>query len=53
MEDGDTRQIGAPGTVVGSVGAPSVGVAYFVEFDSRPKQATLIVEGKVAAIAAE
>lgn len=48
LEDGDAHEIGATGTVLGSVGAPAVGVAYYVAFDSSPREATLIVEGKVA-----
>jgi hypothetical protein len=53
MEEGDAHAIGAMGTVLGSLGAPELGVAYFVEFDDRPRHAALIVERKIAAIPAE
>ncbi len=52
-EDGDVHPIGATGTVLGSVGVPDLGVAYFIEFDATPQQATFVAEGKIAAIAAE
>jgi hypothetical protein len=41
------------GTVLGSVGAPDLGVLYFIQFDASPRQAELIVEGNLAAIPAE
>jgi hypothetical protein len=49
MEDGDTHEIGAMGTILGSVGTLNIGVAYFVEFDDKPRHAALIVERKIAA----
>jgi hypothetical protein len=52
-EDADAHPIGAMGTVLGSVGAPDLGVAYFVEFDASPRQAILVVEGNLVAIPAE
>ena len=39
--------IGTLGTVLGSIGHVDIGVAYFVEFDSRPKHAVLVLEGKL------
>jgi hypothetical protein len=50
--DDDAHPPGMRGTVLGSVGTPKLGVAYFVEFDAKPREAELIVEGKIAAIAA-
>jgi hypothetical protein len=38
---------------LGPVGAPKLGVAYFIEFDSTPKEATLTVERGVTAVPAE
>jgi hypothetical protein len=52
MEDGDTHAIGAMGTILGSVGTLNIGVAYFVEFDDRPRHAALIVERKIVAVVA-
>jgi hypothetical protein len=52
-EDADAHPIGAMGTVLGSVGAPDLGVTYFVEFDLTPRESTLIVEANLAAIPAE
>jgi hypothetical protein len=42
----------AEGKVLGSVGAPDLGVAYFVEFDLTPREAALVVERNLAAMAA-
>jgi hypothetical protein len=36
-QDSDTHPLSATGTVLGSVGLPDVGVAYFIEFDDAPK----------------
>jgi hypothetical protein len=52
-EDAEAHPIGAMGTVLGSVGAPDLGVLYFIQFDASPRQAELIVEGNLAAIPAE
>jgi hypothetical protein len=35
---GDTYPDGTPGTVMGSVGRPGVGIGYFVSFDPNPRQ---------------
>lgn len=46
----DPTDITAPGTlgtVLGSIGAPGVGVAYFIEWDNRPRVAVLIRAGGV------
>jgi hypothetical protein len=39
--------------VLGSVGAPDLGVLYFIEFDLTAREATLVVERNVAEVAAE
>jgi hypothetical protein len=52
-EDADVHPVGAMGTVLGSVGAPDLGVVYFVEFDLTPHEAVLVVESNIAAIPAE
>lgn len=49
-DDGDAHPVGSSGTVLGSIGAPSLGVSYFVEFDSTPRQASLVAERKIAAL---
>lgn len=46
-EDHDLHPPGAVATVLGSMGHPDVGVAYFVEFDMRPGHAVMIVEKKI------
>lgn len=35
---GETYPDGTPGTVMGSVGRPGVGIGYFVSFDPNPRQ---------------
>jgi len=48
-ESGDLHKPGAQGTVLGSIGAPVIGVAYFVEWDDMPKLPSLVVEAKLEA----
>ena len=43
----DTHQLGAVGTVVGSIGHPQVGNAYFVGWDDDPNRPTMAVEKKL------
>lgn len=43
----DLHDPGALGTVLGSIGAPDVGVAYFVEWDDMPTRAVLIRENGI------
>jgi hypothetical protein len=47
MEEGDAHAPGAKGTVLGSIGHPTIGVAYFVEWDDMPKLAVLVVATKI------
>lgn len=47
FEQGDAHPIGALGTVLGSIGAPGYGVAYFVEWDDHPRAPTMTVEEKL------
>ena len=46
-EPGDGTPNGTGGTVLGSVYAPGKGVAYFVEWDNRPRVAVLVAEYKI------
>jgi hypothetical protein len=48
----DTHPIGAEATVLGSIAIehPELGVAYFVEWDAKPKVAVLVVSWKIAPI---
>lgn len=43
---GDAHQDGALATVLGSVSDPTDGLAYFVEWDSHPRAAVMIVESR-------
>lgn len=43
----DATPLGNLGTVLGSVFVPQLGVAYFVEWDWKPKVAVLITEGRI------
>lgn len=43
----DTHQLGALGVVVGSIGHPQVGSAYFVAWDDDPNRPTMAVEKKL------
>lgn len=45
---GDSTPIGTLGTVLGSLWEVSVGYAYFVEWDGRPRLARLVVGWKIA-----
>jgi hypothetical protein len=46
-ETGDATPVGTPGTVLGSIYAPEVGVGYFVEWADRPHVAVFVVEWKI------
>lgn len=48
-ESGDIHPLGACATVLGSIGHPDVGVAYFVEWDEHPRVAALVTAYKVRA----
>ena len=45
--DNDIHKPGAVGTVLGSIGHPEVGVAYFVEFDASPRRAIMVTSGRL------
>jgi hypothetical protein len=47
-EDHDCHPNGSPGTVLGSILHPKEGIAYFIEWDARPKCAVLVIAWKVA-----
>jgi len=49
QELGDMTPLGTLGTVLGSLYAPEVGAAYFVEWDCKPRVAVLVVEAKITA----
>jgi len=46
----DRRDIGATGRVLGSLGHPQIGVAYFVEWDDMPRHAVAVVAWKIASM---
>lgn len=50
LEPGDGHPLGARATVLGSIYAPGLGCAYFVEWDATPRVAVLVVEGKISAV---
>jgi len=43
----DLNPAGALGTVLGSIGKEGLGVAYFVEWDSAPRRAVLVMAAKL------
>jgi hypothetical protein len=47
FEDGDAHPIGALGTVLGSIHAPKLGTAYFIEWDDEPKVAVAVTEKRI------
>jgi hypothetical protein len=47
-EPGDKHPVGATATVLGSIGAPGVGLGYFVEWDALPRHAVFVVAWKLA-----
>lgn len=47
-EDHDCHPNGSLGTVLGSLVHPEKGVAYFIEWDARPKCAVLVIAWKIA-----
>lgn len=44
---GDLTPMGSPGTVLGSMRHPEKGIAYFIEWDDKPKVAVLAVHWKI------
>lgn len=46
-EHGDLTGLDMTGTVLGSIFSEGLGVAYFVEWDDKPKVAALVVEEKL------
>ncbi len=48
-DPGDTTPTGTLGTVLGSVFAPDLGYAYFIEWDDMPRVAVFAVAYKLAA----
>lgn len=48
VDPGDTRPIGAKGTVLGSFWHPSLGPAYFIEWDDKPRLAVFVLQWKIA-----
>jgi hypothetical protein len=43
----DVHAVGALGTVLGSIGVPGIGVAYFIAWDDMPQRVTMVYETKV------
>lgn len=50
-EQGDMHPMGARGTILGSLTAPGLRIAYFVEWDDQPKKAVGVSDYKIAAVA--
>jgi hypothetical protein len=46
-EPGDGNPDGTQGTVLGSVDGGELGIAYFVEWDTMPKHAVLVVSSRI------
>jgi hypothetical protein len=46
-ESGDAHPLGSLATVLGSLHHPTLGYAYFVEWDDRPRTATAVVGAKI------
>lgn len=44
---GDFTPLGSIGTVLGSIGNPVIGAAYFVAWDHAPKRPTFVAEEKI------
>lgn len=49
-EEGDAHRNGSLGKVLGSIHEPKKGLAYFVEWDSKPKVAVLVMAWKITAV---
>jgi hypothetical protein len=47
FEPGDAHPIGSLATVLGSLHHPTLGYAYFVEWDNAPRTATAVVGFKI------
>lgn len=46
-ESGDLHAPGTLGTILGSIGFPKIGLAYFVEWDASPRMPTCAVANKL------
>ncbi len=46
----DLAKVGEAGSVLGSLSHPTLGVAYFVEWDLRPRMPTLVVAAKIKVV---
>lgn len=49
-EPHDAHPEGSLGTVLGSIMHPDLGIAYFVEWDAKPKWAVLVVAWKLRGV---
>jgi hypothetical protein len=49
-DSGDTHQVGALATVLGSIHHPELGFGYFVEWDSHPRHAGFVEGRKIGPI---
>jgi len=49
-EDGDGQRTGSLGKVLGSIFEETKGLAYFVEWDAKPKVAVLVMAWKITAV---
>ena len=49
FERGDAHPVGTRGVVLGSVGHPTIGFGYFVEWATLPRHAVFVLAAKVAA----
>jgi hypothetical protein len=52
-EPGDGQPDGALGTILGSLGHPDLGIAYFIEWDAIPRMAVVVVAKKVQLLRAD
>lgn len=49
-EPGDTNEIGAEATIIGSIYHHKAGLGYFVEWDAWPHAAVFVVAKKIAPV---
>ena len=49
-DEGDLHPIGSKCTILGSLFIPEQGLAYFVEWDARPKHAVFVMPHKIKPI---
>lgn len=47
MDPGDARNVGATGTVLGSIRVPDMPIGYFIEWDQQSRHAVFCVEWKI------